>query len=159
MKDTDLIEIDDHKRWVGPMFKRYWCANDPTLMFLGLVDGPTSQAFIQKCLILARHYILGEIKMPDREEMLKDIQKFEEIAPKDATYLVAGQMEFTFQEDLYDFYKENLGDKALPYNTEFNEVMLKMVGELIEHMTNGNWHDFKHPDVSDYDLMDTFEYF
>ena len=108
---------------------------------------------------MTRHYILGEIQLPDKEEMLKDVERFGEMAPRDATYFVAGPMEFTFLEDLYDFYKENLGEKALPYNTEFNEGMLKMLGELFGFMMKGDWHDFKHPDVSDYDLMDTFEYF
>ena len=159
MKDSDLFKIDDSNHYVSPMFKRYWCANDPTLMFLGLIDGPTCQLFVQKCLLLTRHYILGEINMPDRDEMLKDIKKVEEMVPKDGILKVAGPLEFTFQEDLYEFYKENLGDKAIQYNTEYNNAMSKMVGELFGYMAKGDWHDFKHPNVSEYDLLDSMEYF
>ena len=160
MKDTDLFEIDDSNHYLGPMFKRFWCANDPTLMFAGLTHGSTYQFFLEKCLIITKHYILNEFTMPSREEMLQDIEETEKLAPEDkGAYYSVGKCEFDFMENLYEFYKEKLGDKALPYNTKFNLTLMKFMGTLVNDLRNGNWHDFKHPDMSGYDVLDTSDYF
>lgn len=159
LKNTTLFEIDFENRYIGPLFKRYWCINDPTLMLLGLNDGTLDYFVTERNLILTRHYLQGTLKLPSKEEMLEDMERIEKIMPdKRSVFQSPPDEDRELIKDLYQFYSDNVPD-PLPYNETFINTVYNLLMKAFEHVFKGDWHDFKNTDITGYNVLDSTEYF
>lgn len=128
-------------------------------MFLGLNDGPGIIFMLERYLRIIKSYVKGEFQFPDKETMIEDMHKIEKMMPDlRSVYQSPPPLDWVFMKELYEFYSENCPD-PLPNNVEFLEKMLQLLGGMFSNIFKGNWHDFKHPEMTGFDIMDSSEYF
>ena len=115
-EDDGVIEFDKENpgSYFGPLYKRLFAIKEPNLIFIGVVEKiPINQATFERQIILAKQFIVGNIKLPSQEEMLKETEA--ELAKYDENPKLGRHNFYKFNNPFYSFW-------------EYNEELLKMSG-------------------------------
>ena len=145
-----IVEFDEGGNWgryFGPIYKKMFCVNEPGIIFIGLVEKLLSiMSIFERQVLLAKQYILGDLKLPSKEDMLDSLQseleKNDELGYEKSKFFV--------------FYDKPEGYTALHYSNDLEKmtnmeldsdnysiVLGKLIPILIKCFKEGNGSQFK----------------
>lgn len=74
-----IVEFDSKQKdgyYFGPLYKRMFCINEPSIYFVGLVEkAPLIHYIHERQIMLIKELILGKISLPTKREMLNELEK------------------------------------------------------------------------------------
>ena len=158
--DSSLIQVKAEGKCFGPLYKRIFCINEPTLMFVGQSDNnPLIQIIMEKQVLVCKHFIDGKIQLPAKIDMTADYeQELLDCAKYGLKNLFKGnpKSQWKYIRNLKKLLSQNDIDEY-PINEEFNKVLDSMIDIFREFIKAGNFIDFK---IFDYSrcIPDSFEY-
>lgn len=152
LTDSGLIEVDTEQRFLYPLFKRYFCANDPTLMFPGVNDGPTAFTFMEQNTLMGKYFIKGTLKLPNFDEMIKDIEDYKTSFNGDlrACYQPHPMKDLEEYENVHKFLTDNCSDEVPPLNAAQLGALKGILWKMWVPLSKGDLKDFKEIDISGY---------
>lgn len=76
--DDDIIKFEsgtDRGMYFGPLYKRMFAINQPNIMFVGLIERAAALYItFERQAQLVKQYIIGELELPPKEDMLEDLE-------------------------------------------------------------------------------------
>ena len=164
--DSSLIEVSEEGRYWGPLYKRIFSINDPTLIFAGNSDNNSYiQVVMEKQILVIKHFISGKLNLPWKEEMQeilsKELETFNEVGLRNY-FKGFNTFQIKYIKSLQNLLIENKVEV-----TQMNEKYLSVLNTMIKifgsSIVAGNFIDFKKYDYntwipSDFEY-DTTEYF
>uniref|UniRef100_A0A7S3NEM9 Flavin-containing monooxygenase n=1 Tax=Euplotes harpa TaxID=151035 RepID=A0A7S3NEM9_9SPIT len=159
LKDESIIKIEHNGQYFGPTYKRIFSAKDPTLIFIGNIDGPTLEFYIERHAILAKYFIEGKLKLPTSEEMVADAEQFmAEVPDAPSYYKSPPDVHFKLFGVLHQLLLDS-GIDAPPLNEEFYKKQQELTSLALQSLCSGDYLDFKSLDCKGYEVSDSSEFF
>ena len=155
-EDDGVIAYEENQKYYGPLYKLMVAINEPHLMFVGMLDCPGQSFGYSRQAMVAKEIIAGNVKLPSKEEMKADMDKYEEGFRKGgmlryfATFTPFSSSMWDYGDSLYELVKH------IYKKDEVAEKEIKAAeAEVWNRIIKGNWHAvrFQHYEGVDQDIF------